>query len=93
MSEASSILDQIVYDKRRELAAKAREVPLSDIKNKLSSAPPARSLKDAISHKKMSLIAEIKRASPSRGVLRSDLDPVQTAQKYHDNLWFNFLFV
>ena len=70
-----SILERIVAAKRAEIAATKR--PLD-----LDSAPPVRDFVAALRAKRPAVIAEIKRASPSKGVLRQDFDPVAIARSY-----------
>jgi len=81
-SETSTILDRIVADKREDLARRRREQPLAALREFVRRMPPARSLAAAVRAHPPGLIAEIKRASPSRGVLRADLDAVALARAY-----------
>jgi len=81
-SETSTILDRIVADKREELARRQREQPLAALRELVRRMPPARSLAAALRARPPGLIAEVKRASPSRGVLRADLDAVALARTY-----------
>ena len=81
-SEAPTILDRIVADKREELARRQREEPFGTLRWKTRGMPPARSLAAALRAHPPGLIAEIKRASPSRGLLRADLDAVALARSY-----------
>ncbi len=77
------ILDNIVATKRREVEAAIRLRPLRDLMKLADQAPPARDfvapLRDA---PPIRLIAEVKRASPSKGVIRNDFDPVAIATAY-----------
>jgi indole-3-glycerol phosphate synthase len=77
-----TILDRIVADKREELAAAHRLVPLAGLKARLPQAPPSRPFADALHRDSLRLIAEVKKASPSRGLLREDFDPVALARSY-----------
>ena len=70
-----SILERIVAAKRAEIAATKR--PLD-----LDAAPAARDFIGALRAKRPAVIAEIKRASPSKGVLRTDFDPPAIAKSY-----------
>jgi len=81
-SETCTILDRIVADKREELARRRREQPLAALRELVRRMPPARSLAAALRARPPGLIAEVKRASPSRGVLRADLDAVALARTY-----------
>jgi len=82
--KTDTILDKIVADKREELAASKAETPLSELRDRLAAALPARSFIDALRGPAISLIAEVKKASASKGPLRSDLDPVNFATIYRD---------
>jgi indole-3-glycerol phosphate synthase len=81
------ILDRIKAYKLDEIAARKAATPQGDIEAQAAAAPPvrpfARALTDA-SRKGYGLIAEIKKASPSRGLIRADFDPPALAQAYQD---------
>ncbi|MFQ5343084.1 MAG: indole-3-glycerol phosphate synthase TrpC [Anaerolineae bacterium] len=79
------ILDTIVAHKREELKALKARRPLSELRADAGSTPPARDLAAALAAPGVRLIAEIKRASPSKGVFRADLDPVALAETYVNN--------
>ena len=75
------MLDEIVLTKQQEVEAAQRRVPLDDLKARLSGHLSERNFRKAISVPgKLSLIAEIKRRSPSKGMLRERFDPVSLAQ-------------
>jgi indole-3-glycerol phosphate synthase len=78
----ATILDQILDWKRIEIAKQKRAQPLSDVRDAALAAPPPRDLALALAAPGVSLIAEIKRASPSRGLLHPDLDPAVQATAY-----------
>jgi indole-3-glycerol phosphate synthase len=80
--DTGTILDRIVADKREELAAAQRRLPLADLEARVPEAPPLRPFADALRGDSLRLIAEVKRASPSRGLLRHDFDPVALARSY-----------
>ncbi len=81
--ELPAILGRIVADKRQELERRRREEPLGILRTRLAqAAPPTRSLAQALRGPSLGLIAEVKRASPSRGVLRADLDPKALVRTY-----------
>jgi indole-3-glycerol phosphate synthase len=81
--ELPAILGRIVADKRQELERRRLEEPLGILRTRLAqAAPPTRSLAQALRGPSLGLIAEVKRASPSRGVLRADLDPKALVRTY-----------
>jgi indole-3-glycerol phosphate synthase len=81
-SDLPAILDRIVAAKRYELERRRKQEPLSVLRERVAQAPPTRSLARALRGPSLGLIAEVKRASPSRGVLRADLDPRALARTY-----------
>ena len=80
-----NILDEIVAAKTQELAQQKLAVPLDELTDKIASRQPALSLSDALNAGGVRLIAEVKKASPSRGLLRPDFDPVDLAATYSAN--------
>ena len=79
-----NILDKIVGHKKEEVERRKKEKPVDSLKKNLDSS--TRDFKSAISASgKMNLIAEIKKASPSAGVIREDFDPVKIAGIYRDS--------
>ena len=80
-----NFLETILSEKRREIAAAKLQQPLALLKERVSALPAALPFSDALrAHSHPAIIAEIKRASPSKGVIRADLDPVQTARSFAD---------
>ena len=75
------ILDDIIFDKRQEVTALKIKLRHIDFKKLIKKTLPARDFLSAIS-KPVSLIAEVKKASPSAGVINEDFDPVKTAKEY-----------
>ncbi len=78
------ILEEIVSHKRQEVAQMQQELPLASLRQQLNIAPTVRNFLTALqeSPNQPSLIAEVKKASPSRGIIRADFDPVAIAQAY-----------
>jgi len=79
------ILDQIVKDNLEELATRKRSLPLAELKRIALEQPPPLDFASALRGDRVQLIAEVKKASPSRGVICSDFDPVKIAQAYASN--------
>lgn len=82
---AKTILDKIMLYKREELPKIKRHRPESDLRAQLLFAPAPRDLIKALRLPGVSLIAECKKASPSRGVLRNGYDPAELAWEYQAN--------
>jgi indole-3-glycerol phosphate synthase len=86
MNKTPDILKKIVDRKHEEIAARLEKVSLDEMKEKakVASAPRGfvKSIEDKIKAGKAGVIAEIKKASPSKGVMRENFDPVQIAQSY-----------
>ncbi|QDA56968.1 indole-3-glycerol phosphate synthase TrpC [Thermomonas aquatica] len=82
----STILDTILARKRDEVAARRERVSLFELKARAASAPPLRGFADAVAAKiaagDAAVIAEVKKASPSKGVIRADFDPAAIARSY-----------
>jgi indole-3-glycerol phosphate synthase len=79
----STVLDKIVTSKRLEIAAAKAALPESALRRRLVDAPPVRDFAGALSDTGgIKLIAEVKKASPSAGVLRADFDPAAIAAAY-----------
>jgi indole-3-glycerol phosphate synthase len=79
----SDILEQIVASKRREIAVARERVPESHMERLAAKQPLARDFRGALlSSEGIAVIAEVKKASPSAGVIRADFDPVAIARAY-----------
>jgi indole-3-glycerol phosphate synthase len=79
------ILDEIVETKRREVADRKEKVPLRELEKAVGKMLPTRDFRKAIRTGKYAVIAEVKRRSPSRGLLRADFDPVRIAREYENH--------
>jgi indole-3-glycerol phosphate synthase len=78
-----TILDRIVAQKRSEVEAARRRAPAEELSEGLALAPPVRDFAAALLRGPgVGVIAEVKKASPSAGVLREDFDPVAIARAY-----------
>jgi indole-3-glycerol phosphate synthase len=80
-----SILDEIVAKKREELVASKQVMPVSDLQDAIAAWPPALDFAAALRRDGIGLIAEVKKASPSKGLLREDFRPIELAATYVDN--------
>jgi indole-3-glycerol phosphate synthase len=79
------ILDKILASKRQEIQRRKALVPASELTERLGGAPEVRDFAGALrrgADGAIRLLAEFKRASPSQGVIRADLDPAQAARLY-----------
>lgn len=82
------ILDDIVSHKRYELTELKSKKPLGMLKDRLQKLQPIRDFKKALikpeHDKAIKIIAEVKKASPSKGVIRDDFNPVEIAKTYEE---------
>lgn len=78
------MLDKIVAQKRAEVEERKRVRPLSCLREQIAHQSPPLDLASALTGDDIRLIAEIKRASPSRGMLNPNLDPMELARIYVD---------
>jgi indole-3-glycerol phosphate synthase len=79
------ILNEIVSCKRRELEVRKKEYPLEMVQELALRQPRPLDLMLALADKQIRLIAEVKKASPSRGVIREDFNPIDIARIYAEN--------
>lgn len=82
----ADLLERILASKRREVEAARSSVPLAQMQVRASAAPPARDFIAALTARiaagRPAVIAEIKKASPSKGLLRPAFDPAAIARSY-----------
>jgi indole-3-glycerol phosphate synthase len=82
----SDILQRILARKHQEIEARAAQLSMAELRAQLADAPPPRSFSLALQAKialgQAAVIAEVKKASPSKGVIRADFDPAAIAASY-----------
>jgi indole-3-glycerol phosphate synthase len=83
-TEPNNILEEIVWHKEIEVEKMRERVPLRELQKQALTAPPIRDFVGALRQGKTkpALIAEVKKASPSKGVLRENFDPTAIALSY-----------
>jgi indole-3-glycerol phosphate synthase len=79
------ILDDIVANKQKELVALKRRTTLTELNQRVKTQPPPLDFVRALRGGRLRLIAEVKKASPSKGVIRKDFNVIQIAQTYASN--------
>lgn len=77
-----TILDEILAHKACEVAERARGRSIAEMRSAAETAPPPREFAAALRDRRPGVIAEIKKASPSKGVIRPDFEPVGIARAY-----------
>ena len=77
-----SVLERIVAYKREEVAARKHERSLEALEREIATLAPPRDFVDALEKHAPALIAELKKASPSRGLIRANFDPAALARAY-----------
>lgn len=89
MSDTPDILLKIIEHKAKEVAARRTILPLQEIERRAENAPLprgfARSIEQKIAEGKPAVIAECKKASPSKGIIRKDYQPAEIARSYAAN--------
>lgn len=83
-AQPNNILEEIVWHKEEEVDQMREKLSLQQLQRQVLEAPPTRDFVAALRQGKTkpALIAEVKKASPSKGILREDFDPVEIALKY-----------
>lgn len=84
----SNVLEKICADKRIHIATQKAKRTYNDLERLLKDCPPTRGFITTIHQKHAhgaALIAEVKKASPSKGIIRADFDPVAIAKIYEEN--------
>ncbi len=79
---ANTILGKIVERKHEEFALRLKQRSLYDVEQLAQAATPVRGFADALRSKQPGVIAEIKKASPSKGVIRDNFNPAEIAEQY-----------
>lgn len=87
--DATNILERILARKREEVAERKLAVSLSELQARCQEQEPCRGFAAAVSyqirHKRPAVIAEIKKASPSKGIIRKNFDPAAIAASYAEH--------
>lgn len=81
----ANILDKIIADKRHEVRSRKEKLGLDELKERVRTMPKCRNFYKAITkinRRGINVIAEVKKASPSQGVIREDFEPVEIAETY-----------
>jgi indole-3-glycerol phosphate synthase len=81
----AGILQQIISEKRLEIEELSLSLPIAMLEERIANRKAPRDFLRAISQEKLQLIAEVKKASPSKGVLCPDLDPVALGKSYTES--------
>ena len=84
--DPQNILEKIIWEKSSEVDLARERFPLEDLKSKVSKSSGTRSFINALKNPPVTpaVIAEIKKASPSKGVIRQDFDPIEIAKAYQE---------
>jgi len=89
MNKTPDILNKIIARKREELETCITVKPLGDVRRRAADMPATRGFESALrrsaSTGKTAIIAEVKKGSPSKGIIRPDFDPLQIADIYEKN--------
>ena len=83
--EPRNILEKIVWHKETEVRREREQVSLQELQRQVKALPPTKGFTEALQQqadRRPAIIAEVKKASPSKGVIRPDFDPVAIARSY-----------
>ncbi len=81
----ATIFDQIFESKKADVDQLKASLPIDELRKMVKDAPSCRDFKAALAVRECAVIAEVKFRSPSKGQLRTDLDPVFIAESYEEN--------
>jgi indole-3-glycerol phosphate synthase len=79
-SKSGTVLDRIIESRRAAIAHRKKTVPETALRFGVKHSKPVRDFAAALTRDSLNVIAELKKASPSRGVIRADFDPVSLAK-------------
>ncbi len=79
------ILEKIVADNRLQLEARKRSFPMAELQRVALEQPTPLDFASALRGERVQIIAEVKKASPSKGIIRPDFNPVEIARTYAGN--------
>lgn len=82
-----NFLDEIISHKKKELIEAKKKYSAGELRKRINNSPPLRDIESALTSPStpIRIIAEVKKASPSKGIIREDFDPVEIAKTYEAN--------
>jgi indole-3-glycerol phosphate synthase len=81
-TKSGTVLDRIIEARRAAIAHRKKRVPEAALRFGVKQAQPVRDFASALERDSLNVIAELKKASPSRGLIRADFDPVALAKGF-----------